>query len=44
VCCHLGGRWMKAVGGTHLRWHGWTIEDYRVSRRFGGEGDALLAA
>ena len=20
---------MKAVGGTHLRWHGWTIDDYR---------------
>jgi hypothetical protein len=29
VCCHLCGRWMKAVGGTHLRWHGWTIDAYR---------------
>jgi hypothetical protein len=29
VCCHLCGRWMQAVGGTHLRWHGWTIDDYR---------------
>src|SRR5436305_1663646 len=28
VCCHLCGRWMKAVGGTHLRWHGWTTDDY----------------
>jgi hypothetical protein len=29
VCCHLCGRWMKAVGGTHLRSHGWTIDAYR---------------
>jgi hypothetical protein len=29
VLCHLCGQWMKAVGGTHLRWHGWTINAYR---------------
>jgi rubrerythrin len=29
VLCHLCGQWMKAVGGTHLRWHGWTIDAYR---------------
>jgi hypothetical protein len=35
VCCHLCGRWMKAVGGTHLRWHGWTIGDYREAFQLG---------
>jgi hypothetical protein len=35
VCCHLCGRWMKAVGGTHLRWHGWTIDDYREAFQLG---------
>ena len=35
VCCHLCGRWMKAVGGTHLRWHGWTIDEYREAFRLG---------
>ncbi len=35
VCCHICGRWMKAVGGTHLRWHGWTIDDYREAFRLG---------
>ncbi len=35
VCCHLCGRWMRAVGGTHLRWHGWTIDEYREAFRLG---------
>ena len=26
---------MKAVGGTHLRWHGWTIDDYREAFELG---------
>jgi hypothetical protein len=30
VCCHLCGRWLKIVGGTHLRvGHGWTVAQYR---------------
>jgi rubrerythrin len=29
VLCHLCGRWMKIIGGTHVRWHGWTLERYR---------------
>ena len=29
VRCHLCGRWMRIVGGTHVRWHGWTLEAYR---------------
>jgi rubrerythrin len=29
VQCHLCGRWLKVVGGTHIRWHGWTLERYR---------------
>jgi predicted nucleic acid-binding Zn-ribbon protein len=35
VCCHVCGRWMKAVGGTHLRWHGWTIDEYREAFQLG---------
>jgi hypothetical protein len=35
VCCHICGRWMKAVGGTHLRWHGWTIDNYREAFQLG---------
>jgi len=34
VQCHLCGRWLKWVGGTHLaRTHGWTIEQYRDTFR-----------
>jgi hypothetical protein len=30
VCCHLCGRWLQVVGGTHLRvGHGWTLAEYR---------------
>ena len=30
VQCHLCGRWLKWVGGTHLTsTHGWTLEQYR---------------
>src|SRR5436190_15803132 len=30
VRCHLCGRFMRMVGGTHLRiTHGWTIDAYR---------------
>jgi hypothetical protein len=29
VQCHLFGRWLKVVGGTHIRWHGWTLDRYR---------------
>jgi rubrerythrin len=31
VQCHLCGRWMKVVGGTHIRWHGWTLQGYRAA-------------
>ncbi len=31
VQCHLCGRWLRIVGGTHVRWHGWTIERYRAA-------------
>lgn len=31
VQCHLCGRWLRFVGGTHLRWHGWTLERYRIA-------------
>jgi Probable Zinc-ribbon domain len=29
VQCHLCGRWLNVVGGTHIRWHGWTLVRYR---------------
>jgi DNA-directed RNA polymerase subunit RPC12/RpoP len=30
VCCHLCGRWLQTIGGTHLRVaHGWTLAEYR---------------
>jgi rubrerythrin len=30
VQCHLCGRWLRLVGGSHLiRTHGWTLEQYR---------------
>jgi len=29
VCCHLCGHWFQLVGGTHVRWHGWTLDAYR---------------
>jgi putative zinc ribbon protein len=29
VRCHLCGRWMRMVGGAHLRWHGWKLDEYR---------------
>lgn len=32
VQCHLCGRWLRAVGGAHLRVaHGWTLAEYRVT-------------
>src|SRR5450631_539640 len=34
VCCHLCGRWLRQVGGTHLRvGHGWTLAEYREAFR-----------
>jgi hypothetical protein len=34
VCCHLCGRWLRNVGGTHLRvGHGWTLAEYREAFR-----------
>ena len=30
VQCHLCGRWLRAIGGSHLRrTHGWTLNEYR---------------
>jgi len=30
VQCHLCGRWLRSIGGSHLRVrHGWTGEQYR---------------
>ncbi len=30
VQCHLCGRWLRAIGGSHLsRVHGWTLAEYR---------------
>jgi hypothetical protein len=29
VQCHLCGDWFRLVGASHLRWHGWTLDDYR---------------
>jgi rubrerythrin len=31
VQCHLCGRWLRTVGGTHIRAHGWTLESYRAA-------------
>jgi hypothetical protein len=31
VQCHLCGRWMRIIGGTHLRSHGWTLARYRAA-------------
>ena len=54
VCCHLCGRWLRKVGGTHLRvGHGWTLAEYReaflllqstptCSRDFAGLPDTRL--
>jgi hypothetical protein len=34
VQCHLCGRWLRFVGGSHLsRTHGWTLEEYRDAFR-----------
>ncbi len=34
VQCHLGGRWLRLIGGPHLaRAHGWTIDEYRDAFR-----------
>jgi hypothetical protein len=27
--CHLCGDWFRLVGAGHLRWHGWTLDEYR---------------
>jgi hypothetical protein len=43
VCCHLCGRWMKAVGGTHLRWHAWAIDDYREAFQLGQQTPTCAA-
>jgi hypothetical protein len=32
--CYLCGRWLKMVGGTHIRWHGWTLAGYRRRSSF----------
>jgi putative zinc ribbon protein/ROS/MUCR transcriptional regulator protein len=29
VQCHLCGDWFRLVGASHLRWHGWTLDQYR---------------
>jgi rubrerythrin len=29
--CHLCGRWLRSVGGTHTRVHGWTLASYRAA-------------
>jgi rubrerythrin len=29
--CHLCGRWLRSVGGTHIRSHGWTLASYRAA-------------
>lgn len=30
VQCHLCGRWLRAIGSSHLRRaHGWTLDEYR---------------
>ena len=29
VQCHLCGDWFRLVGAGHLRWHGWTLGEYR---------------
>ncbi|MFL5860654.1 MAG: hypothetical protein ACJ780_07730 [Solirubrobacteraceae bacterium] len=30
VQCHLCGRWLRLVGGSHLtRTHGWSLDEYR---------------
>ena len=29
VQCHLCGGWFGLVGASHLRWHGWTLKEYR---------------
>jgi rubrerythrin len=29
--CHLCGRWLRSVGGTHIRSHGWTLQSYRAA-------------
>ncbi len=31
VQCHLCGRWLRIVGGTHLRAHGWSLASYRAA-------------
>ena len=36
VQCHLCGRWLKMVGGSHIRWHGWTLEGYRAAFQLRG--------
>lgn len=36
VQCHLCGRWLTLVGGTHVRWHGWTLEGYRAAFQLRG--------
>jgi hypothetical protein len=34
VQCHLCGRWLRFIGGTHLtRTHGWTLAEYRDAFR-----------
>jgi hypothetical protein len=29
VQCHLCGDWFRFVGASHVRWHGWTLDEYR---------------
>ena len=29
VQCHLCGDWFRLVGAAHVRWHGWTLDEYR---------------
>ena len=29
--CHLCGDWFRLVDASHLRWHGWTLDQYRES-------------
>ncbi len=29
VQCHLCGDWFRFVGSSHVRWHDWTLDEYR---------------
>jgi hypothetical protein len=42
VQCHLCGRWLKRVGGSHLlAAHGWTTAEYREAFRLNGSASTV---